>query len=118
MILDAHTERVDEDCEKYSLLEVLVLNYGLDDLTDTPETGVATGGYPPPGHPAIVMPVVSLGASTPFQYHDPISTAGLFVATELMFWAVAPSVRGSLVISQRVQTYKICKMLKLSTRIS
>ena len=36
MILDAHTEGVDEDGEQNSLLEVLVFNHSLDGSTDTP----------------------------------------------------------------------------------
>jgi hypothetical protein len=51
-----------------------------------------------------MMPVVSLGASTPLQYHGPVPAAGLFVTTELMFGAVAPPVRASLIVSQGVQT--------------
>jgi hypothetical protein len=104
MIFDAHTECVDEDCEEYSLLEVLVVHHSLDDSTDTPQTGATTGRYPSPGNSAAMMPVVSFGASIPLQYHGPVPTAGLFVTTELMFWAVAPQVRASLVVCQGVQT--------------
>jgi hypothetical protein len=109
MIFDTHTECIDEDCKEYSLLEVFVLHHSLDDFADAPETGAKAGRHPPPGRPAPMMSVVSLGASTPLQYHGPVPSAGLFVATELMIWAVAPAVRASLVVPQHVQTLETCK---------
>jgi hypothetical protein len=110
VVLNAHTESVDEDGEQYPLLEVLVLDHSLDDSTDTPETRAATGRDPPPWYPATVTPVVPLRDSS-LQYHGPVPTTGLFAATHLMFWTVAPPVKAFLVIPQSFHTWKEPKCL-------
>ena len=104
VIFDAHTERVDEDGQQNSLLEVLVFDYGFDDPTDTLEAGEATGGHPRPRQPVTMTPMMPLGSPSSLQYHGPVTTAGLLTATVLCLRAVAPPVGGTVFVSQAVHT--------------
>jgi hypothetical protein len=104
VIFDAHTERVDEDGQQNSLLEVLVFDYVFDDLTDTLEKGEATSGHPRPRQTFTVTPMMPLGSPSPLQYHGPVTAAGLLTATVLCLRAVAPPVGGTLFVTQTVDT--------------
>jgi hypothetical protein len=104
VIFDAHTERVDEDGQQNSLLEVLVFDYGFDDPTDTLEAGETTSGHPRPRQPVTVTPMVHLGSPSPLPYHGPVTAAGLLTATVLCLRAVAPPVGCTLFVSQAVHT--------------
>ena len=107
MILDAHTQGVDEDGEEYALLEILVFYQTLDAAADRFEAGGAARGEPSEGNSVGVAAAMPLRHPAALQHHGPVPTTLLLAAAEivhLVFWAIAPSRRSTRIFPKSINS--------------